>query len=108
MLLPVVCAWSDMGDGGTEPDFSGYMIRMVFAIAALGVVGWMASRWYPRTKGQSARGVSLLAAVPVGKDTVRVVACGPEVIALLSSRSGTVVIGRWSREEWEASCRQES
>lgn len=78
-------------------------MRIVVALVLLALAGWSMVRMTPSAK--RGVGVELLATAPLGRDVVRVVGCGPEVIALLSTRSSTVVIGRWPREEWIAACR---
>ncbi len=82
-----------------------YLVRVAIALVLLALGGWSLTHLMPSQK--RGRGLEVLAALPLGRDLVRVVGCGPDVIALLSSRGGTVVIGRWSREEWQATCGHE-
>ncbi|HQK25640.1 MAG TPA: hypothetical protein PK393_08990 [Synergistaceae bacterium] len=79
-----------------------YLVRVAIALALLALGGWALASWAPSRR--QGKGLELLAVLPLGRDLVRVVGCGPEVVALLSSRGGTTVIGRWSREEWQVSC----
>ena len=82
-----------------------YLVRVAIALVLLSLGGWWLVSLAPsRRRG---KGLEILAVLPLGPDLVRVVGCGPEVIALLSTRGGTVVIGRWSREEWRATCGHE-
>jgi hypothetical protein len=45
--------------------------------------------------------LQVIAASSLGRDMVYIVRTGPQVAAILVSRSGSVVIGRWSAEEWD-------
>ncbi len=44
----------------------------------------------------------ILASLSLGRDVIFIVRCGPDVIAILSGKSGGRAIGRWRYEEWMA------
>jgi hypothetical protein len=91
-------------DERAEADLTGYLLRIGLALGLLALCGYLLVRFAPRTILRKTAGMEILAILPLGRDVVRVFACGPEVIAVLSSKSGSVVVGRWSREEWRNSC----
>jgi hypothetical protein len=39
--------------------------------------------------------------LPLGRDSLYLILCGPEVIAIVSGKGGAVVVGRWDKNQWE-------
>jgi hypothetical protein len=71
-------------------------------VLILAVAGYAAVRFVPGRFRMGAQGrLRTLGALNLGRDMVYIVQTGPEVVALLVGRAGSVVIGRWSAEEWE-------
>lgn len=91
-------------EGGNEAGLSDYLLRIGLALGFLALGGYLLVRFVPRPSLRKTAGMELLAVLPLGRDMVRVFTCGPDVIAILSSKNGSVVVGRWTREEWESSC----
>ena len=50
--------------------------------------------------------VKLLASLPLGKDALFVVRCGPDVIAFTLGTGGACLMGRWRYEEWVCAKRE--
>jgi hypothetical protein len=95
-----------------DAAFSGYMTRMFFAIAIFGALGYAAVKFLPgRLMGYSRGHIKILSAVSLGRDMIYIVKTGPEVVAFISGRTGSTVLGRWGLEEWddyEAACSNEA
>jgi hypothetical protein len=93
--------WADSPEArGMDGLFTGYIIKMLLALAALGAGGWALVRFLPGRA--SSRGhIRILGAASVGRDMLYIVRAGPDVIAFLSSKGGSSVIGRWNAEEWD-------
>ena len=88
-----------------ETDFFTYIVRVSIGLLLFALAGWLLVRFYgPKTGVPRESGVEVRAVVPLGRDLLRVIRCGPEVVVLLTSKGETQVIGRWAREEWEKAC----
>ena len=82
--------------------FSGYITRMLLALAILGLVGYGLAKFLPGRFAAGARGhIKLLGMLNVGRDTIFLVKTGPEVVAFVSGRTGVTPLGRWSLEDWD-------
>ncbi len=92
--------------GATEvPGVGGYLVRLLLGAVLLGGLLLSLSRisraaWFRRRFPISGR-CRLLGTLPLGRDCLYVILCGPEVIAVVSGRGGIVVVGRWERSRWE-------
>ena len=85
-----------------DAAFSGYVTRMLLALAVLGLAGYAAVRFLPGRFSAGARGnIKILGMLNVGRDMVFIVRTGPEVVSFVSGRAGVTVLGRWSLEEWD-------
>ena len=85
-----------------DAAFSGYVTRMVLALALLALLGYAAVKFLPGRLSAGARGhIKVLGMLTVGREAVYVVKTGPEVVAFVSGRAGVTVLGRWSLEEWD-------
>lgn len=84
-------------------SLGSYVLRMAISLALLGGVGYLVSRYAPKhIQGlQSQKNLRVLAVLRVGRDAVYVIRTGPQVTAVLMSRSGNTVLGQWSGEEWD-------
>lgn len=83
------------------PSLTSYLLKVGLSLALLAIAGYLvvffSGRRAPlRTKGA----LSVVASLPLGRDVLFVVRCGPDVIAVLSGKNGARVIGRWRFEEW--------
>jgi hypothetical protein len=97
---------AEIASAAAEPDFSvslgGYVVKMLIALLIFSAAGYALAKYLPgRIGGRSGARLRLIAALSLGKDMVYIVRTGPQVAAILVSRSGSVVIGRWSAEEWD-------
>ena len=98
--LPASAAYAAVED--VDASLGGYVVRMVIALAVLCAAGYLAVRFLPgRLRPRSAGRLKLIGALNLGRDMVYVIQAGPDVIAVLTGRNGTAVLGRWSAEEWE-------
>jgi hypothetical protein len=89
-------------EGGFDDVFYGYVTRMLLALLIMGVLGYLAVKYLPARFASVSRGhLRVISALSLGRDMVYVVKTGPDVVALLAGRNGSVVLGRWSLEEWE-------
>jgi hypothetical protein len=87
---------------GFDDAFSGYVTRMALALLIMGALGYLAVKYLPGRLGSRARGhIRVISALSLGRDMMYIVKTGPEVVAFLSGRNGSVVLGRWSLEEWD-------
>ena len=85
-----------------EATFSGYVTRMLLALAILGLLGYAAVKFLPGRWTSGARGhIKVVGMLNVGRDMVYIVKTGPEVVAFISGRAGVTVLGRWSLEDWD-------
>jgi hypothetical protein len=88
--------------GNFDAEFSGYVARIVLALLLLGVLAYFALKFLPGRLGQTSRGhIKIIGAVNLGRDMLYISRLGPEVVAFLNGRAGSVVLGRWSAEEWD-------
>jgi hypothetical protein len=88
--------------GDFNAAFSGFAARMAVALLLLGLLAYFMFKFLPGRLGLTPRGhIRVISAVNLGRDTMYVVRLGPEVVAFLCGRAGSVVLGRWSAEEWE-------
>jgi hypothetical protein len=100
--------WADSADidpGGVSYDdtLSGYLTRIIIAFALLGGVGYAAAKFLPKRFGWKGGGkLRIMGAVSLGRDMIYVVKVGPDVVAVLSGKSGATVIGQWSLDEWDS------
>ncbi|MDR3165074.1 MAG: hypothetical protein LBU13_05815 [Synergistaceae bacterium] len=82
--------------------FLGYAAKMIVALLLLGAFAYLALKFLPRRLGSASRShIKIIGAVNLGRDTLYISRLGPEVVAFLSGRAGSVVLGRWSAEEWD-------
>ena len=77
------------------------MLRISLSLALLALAGYGAVLYSRRRvpKGTSGN-LKVLASLPLGRDVLFLVRCGPDVIAITTGSSGSRVIGRWKYEEW--------
>lgn len=96
LSLPVAATAS-----GEAPSLTAYMIKIGLSVALFAIAGYGVVLWSRRTAPLMAKGtVKVLTSLPLGKDVLFVVRCGPDVIVLTSGGTGTRVIGRWRYEDW--------
>ncbi|MDR1965337.1 MAG: hypothetical protein LBQ36_01390 [Synergistaceae bacterium] len=82
--------------------FTGYLTRMLLAMLLLGGLGYAAVKFLPGRLMSASRGhIHVIGARGLGRDMMYIVRTGPQVIAFFAGKSGAVVLGRWSLEEWE-------
>lgn len=87
--------------GEFDAAFSGYIARMILALAILGALGYVAVKFLPGYFAAGSRGhIKILGAASLGRDVIYITKTGPEVVAFISGRAGATVLGRWSLEEW--------
>ena len=92
------------------PSLTGYLFRVVTALAVLSLCAFFLTR-NARRGARGKRGnaaVGLLASLPLGKDVLFVVRCGPDVLAFTLGGSGACLMGRWKHEEWRTAQDSES
>ena len=82
--------------------FSGFAARIIVAFLLLGVLAYFVLKFLPGRLGVMARGhIKIIGAVNLGRDMMYIARLGPEVVAFLCGRAGSVILGRWSAEEWD-------
>jgi hypothetical protein len=85
-----------------DEAFSGYVTRMILALALLGALGYAAAKFLPGRFGVGSRShLKIISALSLGREMIYIIKTGPEVVAFLSGRTGAVILGRWSAEEWD-------
>ncbi len=83
------------------PSLTGYMLRIGLSLALLALAGYGAVLYTRRKMPVRAGGsLKILASLPLGRDVLFLVRCGPEVLAIATGSAGSRVIGRWKYEEW--------
>jgi hypothetical protein len=87
------------------PDEKSYLLRLLLAALFLVVLLFLLSRlsrgaWFRRRFPAAGR-CRLLGTLPLGRDSLYLILCGPEVIAIVSGKGGVVVVGRWDKNQWE-------
>lgn len=88
-------------DGSFDSTMSTYIAKMAISLVILAVAGVLILKFLPGRLRSSADGrLKHIGTLPLGRDAVHVVQTGPEVIAVLVSRSGATVMGRWPLDEW--------
>ncbi len=108
LFLPAVAlAAAETFPRWQETPFLGYVLKVSLALFLLWGGSLLLVRWgpFPRGKGVLSRegaGISLLSSSVLDRGRVYVFSCGPDVMALWVARRQTVLLGRWSREEWTA------
>ena len=105
-LFPFEGVWgSEEVSGFSETSLLTYTIKISLALLLLWGGSWAFLRWGPGSrKSGFSRNVSeeivLFSSRILGRGRVYLFRCGPDVIALWISRKESVLLGRWSREEW--------
>lgn len=95
-LPALASASSDMGSYGLRLTLGALLLCALF----FGLSRLSRAPWFRRRFPLSGR-CRLLGTLPLGRDALYIVRCGPEVIAVVSGRGGATVIGRWDRALWE-------
>lgn len=89
-------------ESAMDTTISNYVAKMALSLLVLLLLGFLAIRFLPGKLRSSAQGkMKLLGAISLGRDALYAVQIGPDVIALLVSRSGSTVVGKWSSDEWD-------
>ena len=84
------------------PSLTSYLVKVGLSLALLAIAGYLVVLFSGRRAPLRTKGVlSVLASLPLGRDVLFVVRCGPDVMAILSGKNGACVIGRWRYEEWQ-------
>jgi hypothetical protein len=105
LLLPVAAYASSQ----ETTSLTGYLIKIGLGLGLFALAGYAAVFFSGRRRPFQAKGtLCLLASLPLGRDVLFVVRCGPDAIAILSGGNGSRVIGRWRYEEWLASWNETS
>jgi hypothetical protein len=88
--------------GDFDAAFSGFAARIAIALLLFGVLAYFMFKFLPGRLGPMSRGhIRIMGAVNLGRDMIYIARLGPEVVAFLCGRTGSVVLGRWSAEEWD-------
>jgi hypothetical protein len=82
--------------------FSGFAKKIIAALLLFGALAYFAFKFLPGRLGSMSRGhIKIIGAVNLGRDMMYIARLGPEVVAFLCGRTGSVILGRWSAEEWD-------
>jgi hypothetical protein len=93
---------ADFNAADLNDVFLGYVTKIILALLLLGALAYFALKFLPGRLGAMSRGhIKIIGAVNMGRDMMYIVRLGPEVVAFLSGRSASIVLGRWSAEEWD-------
>ncbi|MDR1514105.1 MAG: flagellar biosynthetic protein FliO [Synergistaceae bacterium] len=85
-----------------DSSLTGYIGRMLLALALFGAVGYGAAKFLPRFfKSGGAGRMRVIGALSLGRDAVYILQVGPDVVALFVGKGGSVLLGKWSLDEWE-------
>ena len=85
------------------------MLRIGLSLALLALAGCGAVLYARRRMpARSGGGLKVLASLPLGRDVLFLVRCGPDVLAITTGSAGARVIGRWKYEEWSRWNHEES
>ena len=99
MLAPSLL-WAATRD--FDVSLTAYIVKMFLSLALLGAAGYAAVKFLPGKFRVGAQGrLKLMGALNLGRDVVYLLQVGPDVIALLTGKTGSIVLGRWSAEEWD-------
>lgn len=84
------------------------MLRIGLSLALLALAGYGAVLYTRRRMpGRTSGNLKVLASLPLGRDVLFLVRCGPDVLAIATGSTGPRVIGRWKYEEWIQSTDEE-
>jgi len=89
-------------------SLAAYIGKAVFALIVLATSGWV-FLYVAKRKGWVQKGsdkLYVISSLSLGRDVFFVLRCGPEVIAVVTGSSGTVMMGRWNLKDWNASERE--
>ncbi|MDI9371073.1 MAG: hypothetical protein GX181_02690 [Synergistaceae bacterium] len=101
LLLALPAAAS--ASSADTPSLTSYLLKVGLSLALLAAAGYALVRLSGKRVPLQAKGVLvLLASLSLGRDVIFIVRCGPDVIAILSGKSGGRAIGRWRYDEWIA------
>lgn len=79
-----------------------FAVKIALGILLFGVLAYFALKFLPGRFGAMSRGhIKIICAANLGRDMMYIARLGPEVVAFLCGRFGSVVLGRWSAEEWD-------
>jgi hypothetical protein len=80
---------------------TGYVVRMLLALALLGAAGWAAVKFLPKRFGAISKNpLRVMSVLGVGRDAVYILQTGPDVVAFFVGKNGPLLLGRWSMDEW--------
>lgn len=94
-------AWASVT--GVYSPVAVYLVKVSLAILFLGVSAFFFLRWSPLKNRVLRHDGSIITSLPVGRDVIYIVRCGPEVLVLLNGRSGSSLLRSYSLEEWNSS-----
>ncbi len=103
-LALLLWSYPGVAEAAGEPSLGGYLTRMALALCLLAAVAWGVVRYLPQRVAGLRSGpgkVKVLCSQALGRDALYVLRIGPDVVAVLSGRNGSQVLGRWSLSEWE-------
>ncbi|NLB82880.1 MAG: hypothetical protein GX791_01410 [Synergistaceae bacterium] len=84
------------------------MLRIGLSLTLLALTGYGVVLYTRRrTPGRTSGNLKILASLPLGRDVLFLVRCGPDVLAITTGSAGARVIGRWRYEEWIRSTDEE-
>ena len=96
LVLPAAAA------SEVDAMLSEVVTKMLLALAVLGLLGYAAVKYLPGRWSARSRGhIKVVGMLNVGRDMIYIIKTGPEVVAFISGRAGTTVLGRWSLEDWD-------
>jgi len=105
-LCPICCfppaSWAAEPTAAFEASLAEYAAKMLLALVLLAAAGWAMVKYLPGRFRIGMQGkLRLLGALSLGRDVFYLVRVGPDVVALVTGRAGTTVVGRWSAEDWD-------
>lgn len=99
LLLPAAA----FASSAETPSLTSYLLKVGLSLVLLAAAGYAVVYFSDKREPLRAKGVLvILASLSLGRDVIFIVRCGPDVIAILSGKSGGRAIGRWRYEEWMA------
>jgi hypothetical protein len=85
-----------------DGSLMGYIGRMALALLLLGAAGYGAAKFLPGFfKGGGPQRPRVIGALSLGRDVVYILQTGPDVVAFFVGKGGSLLLGRWSLDEWE-------
>lgn len=84
-----------------EPSLGEYMLRVGVALVVFALVAYLVVRFSGRNgRAFPGKQLALIERLPLGRETVYAVRCGPDIVVFVSGAGGARLLGKWPEERW--------